>query len=313
MSVFAEKPVASQSQDGKRLYLKHGPIELVIEAEGVTPQDRKVAYQAAHAAFQTILPELCSELVLLRLMYDPKRARPESVVGKAMHEAIIPFAKTCFVTPMIAVAGSVADHVLHSMRRAANLTKAFVNNGGDIALYLRDSETFDLGICSDVSSGTVHKGITLCAADKIGGVATSGWKGRSHSLGIADAVTVFAKNAAIADCAASLIANAVDLPNAPQIIRQPANVLSPDSDLGGRLVTTSVGPLKQFDIEAALGRGADVAQNYRDSGLIVSAFLSLQDHHRIVTIDDVSVDDTSGPEKFTTVGTSQTHHGETYA
>lgn len=313
MSIFSEKPVASQSQDGKRLYLKHGPIELVIEAEGVTSQDRKAAYQAAHAAFQTILPDLCGELALLRSTYHPKCATPESVVGNAMHEAIIPFANSCFVTPMIAVAGSVADHVLHSMRNAANLTKAFVNNGGDIALYLGEDETFDLGICSDIGSGTVHKGITLCAADKIGGVATSGWKGRSHSLGIADAVTVFAENAAIADCAATLIANAIDVPNAPQIIRQPANALSPDSDLGKHLVTTGVGPLKQFDIEAALGRGVDVAQHYRENGLIVSAYLSLQDRHRIVTMDDASVDDASRQGKLTRFGPRQTHHGEIYA
>ena len=31
------------------------------------------------------------------------------------------------------------------------------------------------------------------------GVATSGWRGRSHSLGIADSVTVVARNAAAAD------------------------------------------------------------------------------------------------------------------
>ena len=308
MSVFSEKPVASQSQDGKRLYLKHGPIELVIEAEGVALQDRKAAHLAAHAAFQTILPELCGELTLLRSVLDPKRAIPESVVGKAMHQAILPFAGTSFVTPMIAVAGSVADHVLQAMLSAANLSKAFVNNGGDIAFYLSDDETFELGICSDISSGTIHKGVTLCAADKIGGVATSGWKGRSHSLGIADAVTVFAENAAIADCAATLIANAVDVPNAPQIIRQPANARSPDSDLGERLVTVGVGPLKQFDIELALGRGVDVAQNYLDSGLIVSAYLSLQDRHRIVTMGEVAA-----LGNLTEFGNAQTHHGETHA
>jgi len=285
MSVFSEKPVASQSQDGKQLYLKHGPIELVIKAEGVTPQDRKAAYLAAHAAFQTILPDLCGELALLRSPLDPKRALPESVVGKAMRKAILPFAATSFVTPMIAVAGSVADHILRAMRSAANLTKAFVNNGGDIALYLAEGESFELGICSDIGAGTIHKGETLYAADKIGGVAT-----------------------AIADCAATLIANAVDVPNGSQIIRQPANLLSPDSDLGDRLVTVGVGSLKQFDIESALGRGADVAQSYRESGLIVSAYLSLQDRHRIVTTDEVAA-----LGNLTRAGNVQVHHGETYA
>ena len=49
------------------------------------------------------------------------------------------------------------------------------------------------------------------------GIATSGWRGRSFSLGIADAVTVLAATAAEADAAATVIANAVDLPGHPAI------------------------------------------------------------------------------------------------
>ena len=308
MSAFLEKPVASQSKDEKRLFLKHGPIELVIEVEGVTLGDRKAAYRAAHAAFQTILPELCSELALLRSSPDPKRAIPESVVGQAMYRTVLPFAETSFVTPMIAVAGSVADYVLQSMLGAAKLTKAFVNNGGDIALYLNEGETFELGICSDIGSGTIQKSITLSAFDNIGGVATSGWKGRSHSLGIADAVTVFAENAATADCAATLIANAVDAPNAPQIERQAANILAPDSDLGECLVTVGVGQLSGLDIDEALNRGADVAQSFADCGLIASAYLSLQGCNSVVTLDEAAQ-----PNILTELGARQAHDGETYA
>lgn len=308
MSAFSEKLVAGQSKDGKRLYLKHGPIELVIEAEGVTFEDRKVAYHAAYKSFQTILPNLCGELALLRSVPDPKRAIPESVVGKAMHRAILPFSNACFVTPMIAVAGSVADYVLQSMRSASNLTKAFVNNGGDIAFYLADGETFELGICSDIGSATIQEGITLCADDKIGGVATSGWKGRSHSLGIADAVTVFAENAATADCAATLIANAVDVASAPQIERVAANTLSPDSDLGERLVTVAVGALDAVDIDNALHRGADIARTFIDRGLIASAYLSLQGDQRVVTIEEMAA-----PKTLTQFAPTQTHHGEAHA
>ena len=64
------------------------------------------------------------------------------------------------------------------------------------------------------------------------GIATSGWRGRSFSLGIADAVTVLADRAAAADAAATIIANAVDLPGHPAIVRVPACELAPDSDLG---------------------------------------------------------------------------------
>ena len=87
------------------------------------------------------------------------------------------------------------------------------------------------------------------------GVATSGWRGRSFSLGIADAVTVLATNAAPADAAATLIANAVDLPGHPAVTRVPARELAPDSDLGDRLVTQGVGPLSPREIAGALEAG----------------------------------------------------------
>ena len=93
------------------------------------------------------------------------------------------------------------------------------------------------------------------ADDPSRGVATSGRHGRSFSLGIADAVTVLAKTAASADAAATIIANAVDLPGHPAIIRRPACELQPDSDLGPRLVTREVGELAGNEIEEALAAG----------------------------------------------------------
>jgi hypothetical protein len=64
------------------------------------------------------------------------------------------------------------------------------------------------------------------------GIATSGWRGRSFSLGIADSVTVLAATAAEADAAATIIANAVDVAHAGIIVRRPACSLKDDSDLG---------------------------------------------------------------------------------
>src|SRR5690606_41231750 len=70
--------------------------------------------------------------------------------------------------------------------------------------------------------------IRIRAEDEVRGVATSGWRGRSFSLGIADAVTVLARTGAEADAAATLIANAVDLPGHPAIKRRPARELAPE-------------------------------------------------------------------------------------
>jgi hypothetical protein len=115
------------------------------------------------------------------------------------------------------------------------------------------------------------------------GIATSGWRGRSFSLGIADAVTVLARSASLADAAATIIANAVDLPGHPGIVRQPARELAPDSDLGSIPVTRSVGELSEDEIQEALDCGARVAEELLASNLISSAALSLQSHSRIIS------------------------------
>jgi uncharacterized protein len=114
------------------------------------------------------------------------------------------------------------------------------------------------------------------------GIATSGWRGRSFSLGIADAVTVLADRAAMADAAATVIANAVDLPGHPGIVRVPARELAPDSDLGELLVTQGVGKLSASEIDAALDAGMAVAESLLSEGLIHSAALHLHGESRIV-------------------------------
>jgi ApbE superfamily uncharacterized protein (UPF0280 family) len=107
-------------------------------------------------------------------------------------------------------------------------------------------------------------------------VATSGARGRSHSLGIADSVTVLAHDAPAADVAATLLANAVDLPGHPAVTRAPACTLSPDSDLGLRLVTTHVARLDAADIADALDAGEAAARAMLARGLIGGALLVLQ-------------------------------------
>jgi ApbE superfamily uncharacterized protein (UPF0280 family) len=117
--------------------------------------------------------------------------------------------------------------------------------------------------------------VTIRAADPVRGIATSGWRGRSFSLGIADAVTVLACTAAMADAAATMIANAVDLDH-PGILRRPARDLQCDSDLGPRLVTCAVPPLSPPDRALALDRGLAAAEACRARGLIEGAALFLQ-------------------------------------
>jgi ApbE superfamily uncharacterized protein (UPF0280 family) len=273
---WSETVSAKLLPDGRRLHLQHGPIDLIIEACG---EDREIAkaYDQALAAFKPVLADLVSELPRLRSADGPV---PRGEVARVMWAATSAFASD-FITPMAAVAGSVADHILKRMTEGRALTRAYVNNGGDIALHLSEG-TFRIGICDDPVTGRAGGFVQLRPEDGVGGIATSGWRGRSHSLGIADAVTVLAETAAQADAAATMIANKINLPGSAKIIRKMASDLSPDTDLGDRLVTTDVRDLSMSEIHTALASGEQAAQAYLACGLFQAAYLSLARERRIV-------------------------------
>lgn len=270
-----EQPVCARLSDGRRLNFRHGPIDLVLQAWG--PQAAVYdAEQAAWQRFLTILDQLCSEVAHLRRPARPTSPAPEGTVARRMYQSVQPFAGRSFITPMAAVAGAVADEILVAMTGTAELEKAYVNNGGDIALHLCGRASFTLGIVDRIASPHIAATARISAQNAVRGVATSGWGGRSFSLGIADAVTVLAETAAAADAAATLIANAVNLPKHPAIRRCPAQDLQPDSDLGSKPVTTGVGVLTGNNIRTALTSGLRVAHLFQAERRIVSATLFLR-------------------------------------
>jgi len=267
--------------DERRLHLQDGPIDLIVEAFG-RPDALQCAYRAACARFVTVLDELCSELTFLRTACSAESNWPRGSVARRMMAAVRPYADEFFITPMAAVAGAVAEEILAAMLSAAELSRAYVNDGGDIAVYLGDGERFVIGMVERPDRPSLFGTTTIRSEDPVRGIATSGWRGRSFSLGIADAVTVLADRAAAADAAATIIANAVDLPGHPAIVRVPACELAPDSDLGAQFVTQNVGQLNDADIDQALTLGAATGEKLIRIGLIRSAALNLQGQTRVV-------------------------------
>ena len=272
--------------DGRRLHLQDGPIDLIVEARGSAANVR-AAYDAAARRFTGLLDTLCEELAELRKPADPARCKLHGKVARRMHEAVAPYAADHFITPMAAVAGAVAEEILGAMVETAHLERAYVNNGGDIALYLGRGEQFTVGLVDRPDQPGLMRTTIIDVEDPTRGIATSGRHGRSFSLGIADAVTVLARTAAQADAAATIIANAVDLPGHPAVVRCPAHDLQPDSDLDARLVTRDVGVLQPFEIASALDAGAHKARALLARGLIESAALRLHGETRIVALDVV--------------------------
>jgi uncharacterized protein len=269
-----------QLPDG-RWHLQHGPMDIVVGASG-SPGAVALAHERAWTRFAVLLDELVRELPLLRLPVCGSACPAHGPVARRMWEACMPY-QSSFVTPMAAVAGAVAQE-LAACYAASGVQRAWVNNGGDIALYLAASQSVRIGICADVANLRVDsaKGELLTqgqfevhSAQPVRGVATSGWRGRSFSLGIADSVTVLAGTAALADAAATVIANAVNVVD-PRIARKPANQLKDDSDLGDMAVTVDVPRLELALVQQALQAGLACAQVLQAQGLIWSAALVCQ-------------------------------------
>lgn len=264
---------AARLSDG-RLHLQHGPIDILIEAFGAAGAV-EAAYAAAVTRFATILDELVGDLHILRAPLGRPPPAVAGAVARRMVAACVPHIGV-FVTPMAAVAGAVADEVLAAMLAPGHgLARAYANNGGDIALHLAPGETLTAGLVADVEHPAIAATATIEAAMPVRGIATSGRGGRSFSLGIADAVTVLASDAAAADVAATLIANRVDI-DSPAVVRRPARELREDSDLGVLPVVVALGPLPLHDVATTLDAGLAEAERMRAAGLIAGAYLSLR-------------------------------------
>jgi len=269
-----------------RWHFQHGPIDLIIDVESDAELGAR-AIAECWRLFQDVLPGLVLELPELR---RPLHGRPalRGPVAQRMLHACAPFADERFITPMAAVAGAVADQLIGAFDRPG-VTRACINNGGDIALLLPPGARYRVGVCSqpgDCAAPAAH-GVPLSSVftvrddTPVRGIATSGWRGRSFSLGVADSVTVLAANAAAADAAATLIANAVNCEH-PGIVRTPADQLKDDTDLGALPVTVAVPPLPTAAITAALASGREEAELWRHRGLIYAAALVLQGRVELV-------------------------------
>lgn len=278
-------PAQRSRLDGGRWHFQHGPIDIVAEADGDAAAVA-ASHEAAWQRFEGVLDELVAELPLLRQPVGADCAL-KGPIARSMWQACAPF-RPRFITPMAAVAGAVAQALVGCYERPG-VARAWLNNGGDIALHLAPGQSARVGLFADLArfdprtSGPLATDgqFALRAEDPVRGVATSGWRGRSFSLGIADSVTVLAATAAEADAAATVIANAVDVDD-PGIRRLPASQCKDDSDLGELPVTVDVAALRPAQVRRALDAGAACAAALQARGLLWAAMLVCQGQWHVV-------------------------------
>ncbi len=178
------------------------------------------------------------------------------------------------LTPLAAVAGTTSDRVADFIFGRGG-TKIIVDNGGDVAIRLREGEVARIGVKTDIQARDPDYLITVDSTTGIGGVATSGLGGRSFTKGIASAATVLAENASLADAAATVVGNFTNVDDS-NILRTLAEKVYPDTDIAGEWVTVEVGKLSSEKIEEALNRGLSKAYSICQKRWIQGALIAVQ-------------------------------------
>lgn len=160
---------------------------------------------------------------------DVPESAPEIV--RRMSEA----GRIARVGPMAAVAGAIAEYVARGLAEVS--PEVVVENGGDIYLMGTEDRTVAL-----LAGGGGVRGVGITVRGRLQPVAvctSSGTIGHSESFGAADAVTVLARNGALADAVATALANRVrepeDIERAVEAARHIHGVLGVLATVGGHL------------------------------------------------------------------------------
>ncbi len=249
-----------------------GPATLVLKGE---KDGREYTFDRAAVAarVEAILTDIreCLPVLKERAWRIKKPGALPSVAKKMIAAALAIDAET--LTPMAAVAGAVADE-LKEFLKEDGLEFISVNNGGDIAVHNGFKKQVTVGI-GDIRKSNASPYLLRIAGLADFGVATSGFGGRSLTLGVADMVSVVALSPPVADAAATFICNNTSLED-PSIVRRRAADIDPLTDIPEEFVTVQIGPLSTQRVREALARGQAAAERLKREGRISEAVLLMR-------------------------------------
>ena len=257
--------------DEESVLAECGPMRLIIRAWNKGKPQIHLAHRAAEKSFM-YLERIARHRSELSRPFPKIEAPPADALAIAMVQSVDAVGDFD-LTPMAAVAGTIADAVADWLF-GCGVTRAIVDNGGDISIRLLENETVTVGIRSDVNDRKISHVVCLDAGQITYGITTSGVGGRSFTKGIASAVTVLAARASVADAASTAIANACFVEDS-RIVQLPAEKIDPNSDLAGTLVTTEVGPLSSEKKLTAIKSAQKKAEYLLQKGVIIGAFIAL--------------------------------------
>jgi len=255
-----------------QVFVDFGPVSMVITASRNGEGDTQLC-RAAFPVIAACLEDLRPSLEMLRRYPPQVELEQLTGAGETMARAVLRTGDP-WLTPMAAVAGTVADAVADFLF-AQGAEKVTANNGGDIALRLAPGQSLGLGVLYDLERGGVDRVVHLTAEKGVGGVATSGLGGRSLTTGIASGVTVFSRRCAQADALATLLADRSCI-DSPAVHTRLAGELDPDSDIAELPVVVSVEPLSREEKERALEQVLREAEEQYLRGNLLACIATVQ-------------------------------------
>lgn len=273
ISSTPDKKDAIQTLPSGEVLLDYGPMRMVIHAHDRQTLRTDLAVEGARLAMRLLEDQAKFLPVIKRKAHTLKVQPGYPEVVRRMIDSTQKMGESD-LTPLAAVAG-VASDVVADFVFSRGGTKIIVDNGGDIALRLREGEVATVGVKTDIHAKSPAYVIPIDRDMGVGGVATSGLGGRSFTKGIASAATVLSENASLADAAATVVANYTNVED-PGILRSRAEEIYPDTDIAGEWVTVRVGALPGKKIEEAIQNGLNKAYALHERGLIKGALIAVQ-------------------------------------
>ncbi|MCX8021755.1 MAG: hypothetical protein N2745_03185 [Syntrophorhabdaceae bacterium] len=277
------------------MYIEVGPVGMSIDAKryGVPFEFER---KRVEGILNSILGDLAESLPVLKQRAHRiinTKGLPE-IPCKMVEAVKIVDEKT--LTPMAAVAGAVADGLKERLKEDG-IDFIAINNGGDISIFNGSKKAIRVGLI-EIKRGNPSPFILKIEGFKDVGIATSGFGGKSFTLGLADMATVIAKTGAIADAAATFICNMTNV-GSTRVLRKRAIEIDPITDIPDDFVTVEIGSLTDKEKEEALRNGLSWAERLKTYGVIYDAIIIL-DNSMVTTIDgkcDIKLEVQDGDKK----------------
>ncbi|WP_297493548.1 hypothetical protein [Acidocella sp.] len=254
--------------DGKRLHLKNGPVNVIIQAFG-RPSEIGRAYDAGIERARALVIELADDVPLLQAGLTPYGPAARRAVAAC---AAVPGA----LAPVTALRGAMADEMLAAMAQAGALDRAFANNLGAVAVHLAEGQTITPSAFDWPDYPRYASKVPITSTARTRGVAAAGWCFDAYALGCVDRIHIAAPSSAMAEAALGAIAAPMVPADGAETV--PATTLVPESLLDG-LGVYPPRTMSQEEAAETMAQGGAVAGALFAAGIVTLALLRVGEEH----------------------------------